>query len=165
MTQAKHLVPVAPVIEIAPSSPIDDNRSLINGHGTERNRRRERMMPARRSQRPISRFSFPLSLALLASLHTGTPAWARLGHRLIAQLAERHLNPKARESLNDTDRELSANFHQLASAMTSASLPGRPPSKPDKSLSSFLLSFHPRATESGLTFLVSIERGTSRRLC
>jgi hypothetical protein len=86
MAQAKHLEPVVPVIEIAPSGAIDDNRALINGEGTERNRRREPMMAAGSSKRTTLRFSFSLSLSLLASLQTATPAWvsARLGHRRTA---------------------------------------------------------------------------------
>jgi hypothetical protein len=41
MTQANDLVQVAPVVEIAPPSPIYDNWALINGECTERNCRRE----------------------------------------------------------------------------------------------------------------------------
>jgi hypothetical protein len=49
----------------------------------------------------MARFSFPLSLALLASLHTGATAWAwaRLGPRPTAEVAERNLNTKAREGV------------------------------------------------------------------
>jgi hypothetical protein len=101
MTQAKQFVPVAPVIEIAPMSPVDDNRALSDGQGTELIHQRKRMMPTEHSERTLRRFSFPLSLALLASLHTGTPAWAwaMLGHRITARLAERNLNRKARVDL------------------------------------------------------------------
>ena len=42
-----------------------------------------------------------VALTLLVALQTATPAWAwgRLGHRLTARIAERHLNPKAKEAV------------------------------------------------------------------
>jgi hypothetical protein len=46
-----------------------------------------------------SRFIFALTLFVL--LQTGTPAWAwgRLGHRVIARLAERHMTPEAKAAV------------------------------------------------------------------
>jgi len=40
-------------------------------------------------------------LVLLVALQTGTPVWAwgKLGHRVTARIAERHLNPAAREAV------------------------------------------------------------------
>jgi hypothetical protein len=41
------------------------------------------------------------ALTLLGALATATPAWAwgRLGHRLTARIAERHLNPRAKAAV------------------------------------------------------------------
>jgi hypothetical protein len=41
---------------------------------------------------------FVVALALLAALHTDTPAfaWGRLGHRVISRLAEKHMTPAAK---------------------------------------------------------------------
>ncbi len=51
--------------------------------------------------RAIRRSWFVSALALLVSLQPATPAWAwgRLGHRVIAQIAEKRLTPKAREAI------------------------------------------------------------------
>jgi len=63
----------------------------------------------------------------------------------------------------DTDREFSANFDRQASAINSVSFLGLSPPKASKTVS-FFVSFHRGATQSGILFLVSIERGTSRRV-
>ena len=63
----------------------------------------------------------------------------------------------------DTDREFSANFDRQASATNSVSFLGLSPPKASKTVS-FFVSFHRGATQSGILFLVSIERGTSRRV-
>lgn len=63
----------------------------------------------------------------------------------------------------DTDREFSANFDRQASATNSVSFVGLSPPKACKTVS-FFVSFHRGATQSGILFLVSIERGTSRRV-
>jgi len=59
----------------------------------------------------------------------------------------------------DTDREFSANFDRQASAINSVSFLGLSPPKASKTVS-FFVSFHRGATQSGILFLVSIERGT-----
>ncbi len=55
------------------------------------NRPREVRRPAR----------FAVVLTLLAALKTATPAWAwgRLGHRVIARLAEQHMTPEAKAAV------------------------------------------------------------------
>src|SRR5208337_225464 len=63
----------------------------------------------------------------------------------------------------DTDREFSANFDRQASATNSVSFLGLSPPKASKTVS-FFVSFHRGATQSGILFLVSIDRGTSRRV-
>src|SRR5208337_3093993 len=63
----------------------------------------------------------------------------------------------------DTDREFSANFDRQASATNSFSFLGLSPPKASKTVS-FFVWFHRGATQSGILFLVSIERGTSRRV-
>src|SRR5208283_4920766 len=63
----------------------------------------------------------------------------------------------------DTDREFSANFDRQASATNSVSFLGLSPPKASKTVS-FFVSFHRGAKQSGILFLVSIERGTSRRV-
>jgi hypothetical protein len=63
----------------------------------------------------------------------------------------------------DTDREKRANFDRQASATDSVSFLGLFPPKANKTVS-FFVSFHQGATQSGILFLVSIERGTSRRV-
>ena len=68
-----------------------------------------------------------------------------------------------RKTLDDTDREFSANFDRQASATNSVSFLGLSPPKACKTVS-FFVSFHRGATQSGILFLVSIERGTSRRV-
>ena len=57
----------------------------------------------------------------------------------------------------------SANFDRQASATDSVSVLGHSPPKTNKTVS-FFVSFHRGATQSGLLFLVSIERGGSRRV-
>ena len=61
----------------------------------------------------------------------------------------------------DTDPEFSANFDRQAIATNSVSFLGLSPPKACKTVS-FFVSFHQGATQSGILFLVSIERGTSR---
>jgi hypothetical protein len=63
--------------------------------------------------------------------------------------------------VDDTDREFSANFDRQASATKSVFFLGLSPPKANKTVSSFV-SFHRGASQSGILFLVSIERGTSR---
>ena len=63
----------------------------------------------------------------------------------------------------DTDWEFSANFDRQASATDSVLFLGRSQPKANKTVS-FIVSFHRRATPSGILFLVSIERGDSRRV-
>jgi hypothetical protein len=63
----------------------------------------------------------------------------------------------------DTDREFSANSDRQASATNSVSFLGLCPPKACKTVS-FFVSFHRGATQSGILFLVSVERGTSRRV-
>ena len=63
----------------------------------------------------------------------------------------------------DTDREFSANFDRQASATDSVLFLGLSPPKANKTVSFFVL-FHQEAMQSGILFLVSIERGTSRRV-
>ena len=66
-------------------------------------------------------------------------------------------------SQGGTDREFSANFDRQASATNSVSFLGLSPPKACKTLS--LLCFvPPRSAAVGILFLVSIERGTSRRV-
>ena len=59
--------------------------------------------------------------------------------------------------------EFSANFDRQASATNSVLFLGLSPPKANKTVS-FFVSFHRGATQSGILFLVSIERGTSRRV-
>jgi hypothetical protein len=63
----------------------------------------------------------------------------------------------------DTDREFSASFDRQASATNSVSFLGLFPPKANKTVS-FFVSFDRGATQSGILFLVSIERGGSRRV-
>jgi hypothetical protein len=63
----------------------------------------------------------------------------------------------------DTARELSAYFDHQSSATSSVSFLGLFPPKACKAVSPFV-SFHRGATQTGILFLVSIERGTSRRV-
>jgi nuclease S1 len=58
------------------------------------------MLPILSRQTP-RRSWFAVALALLVALQTATPVWAwgRLGHRLTARLAERHLTPKAKAAI------------------------------------------------------------------
>ena len=63
----------------------------------------------------------------------------------------------------DTDREFSANFDRQASATDSVLFLGLSPPKANKTVSFFVL-FHQEAMQSGILFLVSIERGGSRRV-
>jgi len=63
----------------------------------------------------------------------------------------------------DTDREFSANFDRQASATDSVLFPCLSPPKANKTVSFFVL-FHQEAMQSGILFLVSIERGTSCRV-
>jgi hypothetical protein len=55
-------------------------------------------------------------LALLIALQSATPAWAwgRLGHRVIAQIAEKRLTPKAKEAV----KSLLADGESMADAST-----------------------------------------------
>ncbi len=55
-------------------------------------------MAVARSRRSPGRLCLVIALALLVVLETPPPVWAwgPLGHRIIARLAERNLNPKAR---------------------------------------------------------------------
>ena len=64
---------------------------------------------------------------------------------------------------HDTDRDFSADFDRQASATNSVSFLGLSPPKANKTVS-FFVSFHRGAAQSGILFLVSIERGTSRRV-
>jgi len=54
-------------------------------------------MHSRQSKRTTRRSRFVVVLTLLAVLQTATPVWAwgRLGHRLTARIAERHLTERA----------------------------------------------------------------------
>ena len=56
------------------------------------------------------------SLALMVALQSATPVWAwgRLGHRVIAWIAETRLNPKAREAV----KALLADGESMADAST-----------------------------------------------
>ena len=63
----------------------------------------------------------------------------------------------------DTDREFSANFDRQASGTNSVSFLGLSPPQACKTVS-FFVSFHRGATQSGILFLVSIDRETSRRV-
>jgi len=63
----------------------------------------------------------------------------------------------------DTDREFSANFDRQASATDSVLFLGLSPPKANKTVSFFVL-FRQEAMQSGILFLVSIERGVSRRV-
>ena len=63
----------------------------------------------------------------------------------------------------DTDREKRASFDRQASATDSVSFLGLFPPKANKTVF-FFVSFHQGATQSGILFLVSIERGTSPRV-
>ncbi len=63
----------------------------------------------------------------------------------------------------DTDREKRASFDRQASATDSVSFLGLFPPKANKTVF-FFVSFYQGATRSGILFLVSIERGTSRRV-
>jgi len=65
--------------------------------------------------------------------------------------------------LIDTDRESSANFDRQGSATGSVLFLGLSPPKANKTVS-FFVSFHRGASQSGILFLVSIERGGSRRV-
>jgi hypothetical protein len=60
-------------------------------------------------------------------------------------------------------RELSADFDRQASATNSVSFLGLSPTKACETVS-FFVSFQRGAAQSGILFLVSIERGTSRRV-
>jgi hypothetical protein len=64
---------------------------------------------------------------------------------------------------HDTDREFSANFDRQASAIDGVLFLGLSPPKANKTVSFFVL-FHQEAMQSGILFLVSIERGGSRRV-
>jgi nuclease S1 len=57
-------------------------------------------MPAR-GFTPTLRRALVASLAILMVLQSASPAWAwgRLGHRVIANLAERHLSPEAKAAV------------------------------------------------------------------
>ena len=63
----------------------------------------------------------------------------------------------------DTDREKRASFDRQASATDSVSFLGLFQPKANKTVF-FFVSFHQGVTQSGILFLVSIERGTSRRV-
>ena len=63
----------------------------------------------------------------------------------------------------DTDREKRASFDRQASATDSVSVLGLFQPKANKTVF-FFVSFHQGATWSGILSLVSIERGTSRRV-
>jgi len=57
-------------------------------------------MPAGQSGRTPRRSWFVVALTLLVTLQTAIPVWAwgRPGHRAPSRLAERFLNPKAKEA-------------------------------------------------------------------
>jgi len=59
---------------------------------------------------------FVILLTLLVAFQTATPAWARgrLGHRVIARLAEKHMTPEAKAGL----AALLQNGESLADAST-----------------------------------------------
>jgi hypothetical protein len=61
----------------------------------------ETVMVTDRSRRSLRRLRSVVVATLLVSLQTAPSVWAwgRLGHRLTARIAERHLNPKAREAV------------------------------------------------------------------
>jgi len=71
--------------------------------------------------------------------------------------------PWPRLSCSDTDWEFSADFDRQASATNSASFLGLCPPQACKTVS-FFVSLHRGVTQSGILFLVSIERGTPRRV-
>jgi hypothetical protein len=73
---------------------------IIEPFGSPTAPRRSRIIPARRA-RPILRPAMVLSLVSIMVLQSAAPAWAwgRLGHRVIAKLAERHLTPSARAEI------------------------------------------------------------------
>jgi len=58
-------------------------------------------MRCNQSRRLIRHHLLAVVILLLVTLQTATPVWAwgRLGHRVTARLAERHLTPKAKESV------------------------------------------------------------------
>jgi hypothetical protein len=58
-------------------------------------------MPAHQSKRTPRRSWFVAALTLIAALQAATPAWAwgRLGHRVIARFAERHMTTEAKAAV------------------------------------------------------------------
>ena len=58
-------------------------------------------MSASRTKRTIRSSTFIAPITLLIALQTATPAWAwgRLGHRVIARLAEQHMTAKTKEAV------------------------------------------------------------------
>jgi hypothetical protein len=58
-------------------------------------------MPEKTSKQAPRRSWLVVPLAILIALQTATRAWAwgRLGHRVIARIAEKNLNPKAKEAV------------------------------------------------------------------
>jgi len=58
-------------------------------------------MPANRSNGTPQPSWFVIALTLLVVLQLATPAWAwgRLGHRVIARLAEKHMTPEAKAAV------------------------------------------------------------------
>jgi hypothetical protein len=70
------------------------------------------------------------------------------------------LRPNFSAALADTDREFSTDFDRQASATDSVLFLGLSPPKANKTVSFFVL-FHQEAMQSGILFLVSIERGGS----
>jgi hypothetical protein len=70
--------------------------------------------------------------------------------------------PFSGDDLGNTDRDFSAIFDHQASSTDSVLFLGLSPPNANKGVS-FSGSFHRGATRSGILFLVSIERGGSRR--
>jgi len=92
-------------------------------------------------------------------------AWitAHSAHILEHRYDEADAATRARHRRRDTDWEFSADFERQASATNSVSFLGLSPPKASKTVS-FFVTFHRGAAQSGILFLVSIERGISRRV-
>src|SRR5262249_40232826 len=100
----------------------------------------------------------------------GSPAISMM---LVRQPAPRCHFPRETQRVETADRPISSRlgenlkrepvFDRQASATDSVSFLGLFPPKAGKTVF-FFVSFHQGATQSGILFLVSIKRGTSRRV-
>jgi hypothetical protein len=86
------------VVRIERSQFPDDNQPSIGKHQA---RAVERIMRCAQHSRLPGRTWLTVTLTLLVSIQTATPAlaWGRLGHRVISRLAERHLTPQAKAAI------------------------------------------------------------------